>query len=69
MKGEKYHIYLSTKERNEIVTSLIKLKNKLIEQGRYTDLVDEIMIKLQKQTFDGRGNSSSCSCFSVDRKS
>lgn len=69
MKGEKYHIYLSTKERNEIVTSLINLKNKLIEQGRYTDLVDEIMIKLQKQTFDGRGNSSSCSCFSVDRKS
>ncbi|MEF2770187.1 MAG: hypothetical protein U0N38_09915 [Acutalibacteraceae bacterium] len=69
MKGEKYHIYLSTKERNEIVASLINLKNKLIEQGRYTDLVDEIMIKLQKQTFDGRGNSSSCSCFSVDRKS
>lgn len=69
MKGEKCHIYLSTKERNEIVASLINLKNKLIEQGRYTDLVDEIMIKLQKQTFDGRGNSSSCSCFSVDRKS
>lgn len=69
MKGEKYHIYLSTKERNEIVASLINLKNKLIEQGRYTDLVDEIMIKMQKQTFDGRGNSSSCSCFSVDRKS
>lgn len=69
MKGEKYHIYLSTKERNEIVASLINLKNKLIEQGRYTDLVDEIMIKLQKQTFDDRGNSSSCSCFSVDRKS
>jgi len=69
MKGEKYHIYLSTKERNEIVASLINLKNKLIEQGRYTDLVGEIMIKLQKQTFDGRENSSSCSCFSVDRKS
>ena len=69
MKAEKYHICLSTRERNEIVASLINLKNKLIEQGRYTDLVDEIMIKLQKQTFDGRGNSSSCSCFSVDRKS
>ncbi len=36
MKGEKYHIYLSTKERNEIVASLINLKNKLIEQDRYT---------------------------------
>ena len=26
MKAEKYHIYLSTKERNEIVASLINLK-------------------------------------------
>lgn len=26
MKTEKYHIYLSTKERNEIVASLINLK-------------------------------------------
>ena len=29
MKGEKYHIYLSTKERNEIVAFLINLKNKV----------------------------------------
>ena len=28
MKGEKYHIYLSTKERNEIVAFLINLKKK-----------------------------------------
>lgn len=28
MKTEKYHIYLSTKERNEIVASLINLKKK-----------------------------------------
>ena len=46
MKGEKYHIYLSTKERNEIVTSLINLKNKLIEQGRYTDAVDDVLCKV-----------------------
>ena len=32
MKAEKYHIYLSTRERNEIVAFLINLK-KLIEQG------------------------------------
>lgn len=56
MKGEKYHIYLSTKERNEIVTSLIKLKNKLIEQSRYTELVDKIIVKLQKQS-QYEGNS------------
>ena len=48
MKGEKYHIYLSTKERNEIVISLINLKNKLIEQGRYTDAVDDVLFKVLK---------------------
>ena len=46
MKGEKYHIYLSTKERNEIVASIINLKNKLIEQGRYTDAVDDVLCKV-----------------------
>ena len=46
MKGEKYHIYLSTKERNEIVAFLINLKNKLSEQGRYTDAVDDVLCKV-----------------------
>ena len=31
MKTEKYHIYLSTKERNEIVSFLINLKKKQID--------------------------------------
>ena len=48
MKTENYHIYLSTKERNEIVVSLINLKNKLIEQGRYTDAVDDVLFKVLK---------------------
>ena len=48
MKGEKYHIYLSTKERNEIVAFLINLKNKLIEQGRYTDAVDDVLFIVLK---------------------
>lgn len=48
MKTEKYHIYLSTKERNEIVASFINLKNKLIEQGRYTDAVDDVLFKVLK---------------------
>ena len=48
MEAEKYPIYLSTKERNEIVASLINLKNKLIEQGRYTDAVDDVLFKVLK---------------------
>ena len=50
MKTEKYHIYLSTRERNEIVASLINLKNKLIEQDRYTDAVDDVLFKVLKTT-------------------
>ena len=46
MKAKKHHIYLSTKERNEIVAFLINLKNKLIEQGRYTDAVDDVLCKV-----------------------
>lgn len=46
MKTEKYHIYLNTKERNEIVAFLINLKNKLIEQGRYTDAVNDVLCKV-----------------------
>lgn len=47
MKTEKIpYIYLSTKERNEIVAFLINLKNKLIEQGRYTDAVDDVLCKV-----------------------
>ena len=48
MKAEKYHIYLSTKERNEIVVSLINLKYKLIEQDRYTDAFDDVLFKVLK---------------------
>lgn len=49
MKAEKYHIYLSSKERNEIVASLINLKNKLIEQGRYawSQIEEKVADKLE----------------------
>ena len=46
MKTPKYHLYLTNEERSEVLKSLIDLKNDLIEQGRYTDVIDEIIIKL-----------------------
>lgn len=46
MKTPKYHLYLTNEERSEVLKSLIYLKNDLIEQGRYTDVIDEIIIKL-----------------------
>lgn len=48
MSNPKYHIYLSPDERRTIINSLIDLKNDLISQGRYTDIIDELLIKLTK---------------------
>ncbi len=48
MKEAKYHLYLDDNEYNRVIQSLICLKNSLIEQGRYTDAVDDVLIKLSK---------------------
>lgn len=45
MKYTKYHIYLNRKERRLLISSLNDVRNKLIDDGRYTDLVDEVLIK------------------------
>lgn len=46
MKSSKYHLYLTDAEYNIIVNALINLKNTLINQGKYTDGVDDVLIKL-----------------------
>lgn len=48
MKEAKYHLYLDDNEYSRDIQSLICLKKSLIEQGRYTDAVDDILIKLSK---------------------
>ena len=48
MKDPKYHIYLTNEERSEFLKSLIDLKNEMIVQGKYTDVLDEIIVKLYK---------------------
>ena len=45
MKNTKYHIYLNSEERCLLISSLNDLRNRLIAEGKYTDLVDEVMIK------------------------
>lgn len=42
---KKYWLYLSKEEYDLIIHCLIKLKNNLIRHGRYTDAVDDILIK------------------------
>lgn len=44
----KYHIYLTAEERRVVINSLIDLRNNLILQGMYTDLVDELIIRISK---------------------
>ena len=46
MMNQKYHIYLSREERSIVLNSLNELRNDLIEQGRYTDVVDELIHKV-----------------------
>jgi len=48
MRSPKYHLYLTTDERHTVINSLIDLRNELISQGRYTDIIDELLIKLTK---------------------
>ena len=42
----KYHAYLDSEERTILLHSLVELKNQLIQQGRYTDCVDELIVKV-----------------------
>ena len=45
MKG-KYYIVLNEYERRIIINSLNELRNRLIAEGRYTDAVDELLLKI-----------------------
>ena len=43
-----YHIYLTAEERKAVINSLIDLRNDLISRGKYTDVIDELIIKFTK---------------------
>ena len=48
MRNPKYHLYLTHNERRTVINSLINLRNNLISRGKYTDVIDELLIKLTK---------------------
>lgn len=41
-----FHLALDDSERSIIIHSLNNLRNRLIEQGKYTDAVDDILVKV-----------------------
>ena len=48
MRNPKYHIYLTPDERRTVINSLIDLRNDFISRCKYTDIIDELIIKLTK---------------------
>lgn len=48
MREQKYHLYLSKNERRFLIQNLIWFQNKLRQEGRYTDAVDDLIIKISK---------------------
>lgn len=46
MKRKYCTLYLSEDEYSLTLDELIRLKNKLIRQGRYADIVDEVILLL-----------------------
>ena len=46
MRKQKYYVYLSEQETRVLLKSLIRFKNILAQQGRYTDVIDELIMKV-----------------------
>ena len=59
MKQKDYHIYLDEQEYLQIIQSLIELKNDLIAQDKYTDAVDDVLIKFTKAKRNGLPSNTS----------
>lgn len=49
MFTKKIRIYITSDERNILAKSLIELRNSLIREGKYTDPVDDLLLKVIQQ--------------------
>ena len=46
MLEKKYYLYLNESEHSIIIKSLVQMKNKLTQQGRFTNCVDDLLMKV-----------------------
>jgi hypothetical protein len=46
MKENKYYIALDDFERRVVVNCMNEMRNKLIAEGKYTDALDEVILKV-----------------------
>lgn len=44
----KYYINLNDQEYFNVLSSLVSKRNKLIQSGKYTDGIDEVIMKIKK---------------------
>lgn len=48
MRAKKLYLYLTETEWRVVLLALNRMRNKLIAQGRYTDAVDEVIMKMMR---------------------
>ena len=46
MLKKKHYLYLNVSEHSISIKSLVQMKNKLTQQGRFTDCVDDLLMKV-----------------------
>ena len=46
MRDKKYYIALADFERPVVATCLNEMRNRLVSGGKYTDAVDEVLLKI-----------------------
>ena len=46
MRKHKHYVYLNEQEIRVLLKSLIRFKNNLTQQGRYSDIIDELIMKV-----------------------
>lgn len=46
MRNKKMQLYLNSQERSVLLHCLVDMKIRMISEGRYTDCVDDVIIKL-----------------------
>lgn len=46
MLKKKHYLYLDDKECGVLIKSLVQMKNRLIQEGHFTDCVDELILKI-----------------------
>lgn len=46
MLKKRHYLYLDEIEYRVLISSLVQMKNRLIQEGRFTDCVDELIMKV-----------------------